>query len=234
MLGSLIDERRDRDYHCTIYRRGEPPDIERWLADRGIVTEARLLPPHGPDPFIEITVDEEVVGIIGIEAIEGLTEPPIIRPGEDNKWSAGYRALFELLDKTVISGMNRRELLAVSREIEDRAFRTGSGTLRASFQTFSTFESQTAVYRTLAAETALDIHLYGVEDWTPPAISGITYHADDAKRLEPYWALAYDGGPDRTQACGLVAEELSDGYTGFWTSDAAVVEEIATRLDEAK
>lgn len=230
MLGTLIADLRD-GHHCTVYRSGETPEIERWLANHGVAIESRTLPRDGPTPFIEIKIDDEVVGVIGIEALEGLIEPPIVRPGRREEVSEGYRVLFEILEKTVVSGMSRPEFLAVSREIEDRAFRVGRGTLRVSFQTLSAFQSQTEVYRTLATETDLEIHIYGVEDWTPPAIKGITYHAEAAERFEPYWALAYDGGPDSTQACGLVAEELSDGYTGFWTSDAAIVEEIAVTLN---
>ena len=101
-----------------------------------------------------------------------------------------------------------------------------------SFQTLSTFKSQTEVYRTLATETDLDIHIYGLDDWTPPTISGVTYHTDGAEGLEPYWALAYGGGPTDSQACGLVAQEHSNEYTGFWTSDPALVEEIRTALSE--
>ncbi|MFW5950436.1 MAG: DICT sensory domain-containing protein [archaeon] len=164
-------------------------------------------------------------------AIEGLLDLPIRLPGDRTDISEGYRVLFELLEKTVFSGMSRRELLAVSREIEDRAFRVGDGTLCVSFQTLSAFRSQTEVYRTLGTETSLDIHIYGVDDWSPPEIAGIAYHAEAAERFEPYWALAYDGGPDETQACGLVAEEYSDEYNGFWTNDAATVDTIATAFD---
>jgi len=231
MFGSLITDQQDREHHCTVYRSGAPPEIERWLATHGVTIESRSLPPGGPTPFIELKVNDEVVGVIGIEAVEGLIEPPIVRPDIGDGTSEGYRVLFEILEKTVVSGMSRREFLAVSREIEDRAFRVGEGTLRVSFQTLSTFKSQTEVYRTLATDTHLEIHIYGVEDWTPPAIDGITYHSKEAERFKSYWSLAYDGGPDSTQACGLVAEELSDGYTGFWTSDSAIVEEIAATLD---
>ncbi|WP_096388945.1 DICT sensory domain-containing protein [Halopenitus persicus] len=227
-LTSLIDELRERDHHVTVYGRGERPEIETWLVTHGVPVASRTLPEGGPDPFIEIRADGEVVGIIGVEAIEGLLEPPIRRPGDRNGVSEGYRALFAILERTVFTGMNRRELLAVSREIEDRAFRVGDGTLHVSFQTFSTFRSQTAVYRTLGTETNLDIHIHGVEDWTPPAIPGVTYHADGTARFDPYWVLAYDGGPDVTQACGLVAEEDRDEYSGFWTNDAATVADIAT------
>lgn len=233
MVNSLIAELRDREHQFTIYRSGDQPDIEVWLADHGVAVESRSLPPGGPEPFVEIKTDGEVVGVIGIEAVEGLLEPPISRPGDRDDISDGYRVLFDVLEKMVLSGMNRRELLAVSREIEDRAYRVGEGTLRVNFQTLSTFRSQTEVYRTLTTETDLDIHIHGLDDWTPPTITGITYHIDEAERFEPYWALAYDGGPTDSQACGLVAQEHSNDYTGFWTNDPALVEEIATALATA-
>jgi len=109
-----------------------------------------------------------------------------------------------------------RESGVVTDEIEDRAFRVGSGTLRASFQRLSTFESQLDVYRTLATETDLDIHVYGRDDWEPPAISGISYHRDPDAALVKYWILAFERDQ---QACGLVAGETDDGYQGFWTDD---------------
>jgi len=228
MLDSLLAELSGRRHRVIAYRSGGRLDVETWLADRGIPVESRALPAGGPSPFLEIRTDGEVSGIIGVEAVEGLLEPPIRRPGDRAGVSEGYRALFDLFDRAVFSGMSRRELLAVSREIEDRAFRVGAGTLWVSFQSLSAFESQADVYRTLGAETDLDIRVYGVEDWTPPPIAGVTYRTDGAAALEPYWVLAYDGGPERTQACGLVAEERSDEYTGFWTNDPSTVEAVAT------
>ena len=230
MLDSLIVEHRKTDHQFTVYRSGDQPALETWLANHGAATESRPLPPGGPDPFIEVKTDGEVVGVIGVNAVERLLKPPVVSLGDRDDISKGYQVLFKALEKTVFSGMHRRDLLAVSREIEDRAFRIGEGTLRVCFQTLSMFTSQTDVYRTLATETALDIHIHGVEDWTPPAITGITYHTKAAEQFEPYWALAYDGGPDEAYACGLVAQEDSDEYTGFWTNESAIVEEIATTL----
>lgn len=232
MFGSLITDLRNRDHRFTIYRSGDQPDIEAWLVDHGAAVDSRSLPPRGPEPFIEISTDGEVVGIIGIEAIEWLLEPPIHSPGERDGISEGYRVLFDVLEKTVFSGMTRRELLAVSREIEDRAYRVGEGTLRVSFQTLSAFRSQTAVYRTLASETALDIHVYGIDEWTPPEITGITYHTTEPERFAPYWALAFDGGAFDEQACGLVAREHANEYTGVWTNDPALVGEISRTLTD--
>ena len=233
MFDSLIAEVQNKDRQFTVYRSGEPTEIEQWLATHGVTIRSRPLPPHWPKPFIEIKANDEVVGVIGVEAIEALIEPPLVTPGERDGISEGYRVLFDILEKTMFSGMNRHDLLAISRGIEDRAFRVGNGILKVSFQTFSTFKSQIELYRTLATETDLDIHIYAIEDWTPPPISGITYHVNAAERFGAYWVLAYDGGTDETQSCGLVGKERSGEFTGFWTNNSAITEEISKTLENA-
>jgi DICT domain-containing protein len=86
------------------------------------------------------------------------------------------------------------------------------------------------VYRRLATETDLDVHVYGAADWNPPEIAGITYHGLGDDALERYWVLAFDGGTDETRACGLVAREEPGGYDGFWTDDPEVVRTILAEL----
>jgi len=229
-FASLIDDLREEEHQIVIYRGDDPLEIETWLAEHGVAVECHWITSDGPDPFIEIKTGSEVIGTIRVDAVEGLLEPPIDRPGDRDGVSEGYGVLFELLEKTVFSGMARRDFLAVSREIEDRAYRVGEGTLWASFQTLSTFKSQAEVYRILCTETSLNVHIYGVDDWSPPLIPGVTYHTESATRFEPYWILAYDGGSDRSQACGLVAQEENDEYTGFWTNDPQTVETISNRF----
>ena len=230
MFDSLLADRRTRDRRFTVYRSDERTDVEAWLADHDVPVESRSLPSGGPDPFVEIEADGEFVGVLGLAALEGLLEPPINRPGEEAAVSEGYRVIFDVFVDTAFTGLARRNLLAVSREIEDRAYRVGTGTLRVSFQTLSTFQSQAEVYRALATATDLDVHVYGAPDWTPPEISGVTYHADETEPVERHWVLAFDGGTEETQACGLVARERSTGYDSFWTDDPDTVTEISAAL----
>ena len=157
-----------------------------------------------------------------------------VPPADREELSAGHRGFFDALAGTVFTSISRQELLAVSREIEDRARRVGDGILHVSFQRLSMFQSQQEVYEQLVAETALDVHVHGVDDWTPPEDSGIHYHAHDDERLAPYWVLAFDGGSDATQASGLVGKERpGEGFTGFWTNDEAMVERIRTAMASA-
>lgn len=228
-LDSILTGVRERDRQLTVYRSEEESDVPERFATQAVRVEVERLPPGGPEPFVVVEDDGAFVGAIAEQELNWLLEPPIERPGDYDDVSEGYRVLFELLDETVFTALTRRQLLAVSREIEDRAYRVGSGTLVAGFQTLSTFESQLDVYRELATETDLDVHVHGAADWSPPAVPGVTYHGDDAHVR--HWALAFDGGPDETQACGLVARETDDGYDGFWTDDAAIVGEILAALE---
>ena len=139
--------------------------------------------------------------------------------------------LLGLLEDTAFTSLDRRQLLGTSREIEDRAFRVGDGTLRVSFQSLSAFENQTEVYRHLAANTDLDIHVYGEADWTPPAIDDITYHETSDDTVERFWVVAFDGGSERGQACALVARAEDDDYTGFWTYDPKSVDDVLAALE---
>lgn len=232
MFDSLLAGVRSRDHAFTVYRGDEPTHVESLFAAHGVEVDVRSLPPAGPDPFVLIETDGEFVGVIGAAELDGLFEPPIVRPGERDGVSAGYRPVFELLDDTVFSSMRRGALLTVSREIEDRAYRVGTGALHASFQRFSAFRPQADAYRHLAADTDLDVHVYGADDWDPPAIPGVGYHAVDDDELGRYWVLAFDGGDDG-QPCGLVAVEESDEYTGFWTDDATLVESILETVTAA-
>ena len=228
---SLFSEIRDRKHQCTVYRQDDDPDLEARFATRNVSIDYRPLPAGGPEAFLVFRKNGEFAGTIGLQQLDRLLEPPIVRPGEHDHLSEGYGALFELLDNTVFTTMDRRQLLVISREIEDRAFRTGNGTLHASFQTNSAFESQLGVYRQLAT-TGLDIHIHAMADRTLPEISGIRYHRYPVDTLGGYWILAFDGGPNATHACGLLARQQTETYDGFWTDDTGIVAKIISELTE--
>ena len=230
MLDRLIEDAQHHQKRITLYADDAETSLDSRFGGSSVTLERKPLPPHGPDPFVTVHVGDQVVGSISLADFEELLAPPIVRPGDREGVSEIYRALFDLLDNTVFDSLDRGQLLGASREIEDRAFRVGHGTLRASFQALSAFRSEVDVYRYLASDTALDVHVYGEADWEPPEISGVTYHRSDARTVSRFWALAFDGGGDETQSCGLVAKEQDDEYAGFWTYDPEIVETIAAEL----
>jgi hypothetical protein len=228
MLDDLIEAAIEPDTRFTVFR-SEETDLEARFAGLGVTVDHRPLPPRGPDPFVVIEEAGAFAGAIPLAELERLLEPPLVRPGDREDVSRGYRVLFDVLDGTVFSALSRRQLLAVSREIEDRALRVGSGTLRACFQSLSTFDAQVDVYRLLAENTSLDIHVYGTPDRDPPDIPGVTYHAV-GERLEPFWVVTFDGGPEAAHPCGLLAREADGEYRGFWTDDPEVVADVTAGL----
>lgn len=233
VFDALLEDAHNREKQFVVYGSDDGAGADELLTTRGVSVTYRDLPPDGPEPFLVVRESGEFVGALALDELEALLAPPVVRPGDRDGASEGYRVLFEALRDTVFTALERSELLAVSREIEERALRVGRGTLRVSFQSLSKFASQTGVYRRLAAATDLDIHVYGADDWTPPEIAGVTYHGDVDPGLEQYWVLAFDGGGSDMQACALLARERRDGYQGCWTNDPETVTEILETLAAA-
>lgn len=227
MFDSLLAELDSRERRFTVYRSGEETDVESRFETHNVAVSHSDLPPGGPEPFMTIEDEEEFAGALPVAQLDRLLEPPIVRPGAGEDVSNGFGVLFEMLDETVFRSMDREQLLAVSREIEDRAARVGEGTLRVRFESRSVFEPQTALYREFAAETELDIHIYGIDD---EPFSGVQFHRLEG--FDPYWVLAFDGGPDRQQACALLARRQGTQFEGFWTYDPELVDRIIRPLAE--
>ncbi|MFC7240340.1 DICT sensory domain-containing protein [Saliphagus sp. GCM10025317] len=231
MLDTYIEAVEEGRKWLTVYSDDDSTDLSDRLAARNATVITRRLPPRGPPPFVTIHDGPTFVGAVSLETLEELLAPPVIRPTDRTGLSEGYRALLEVLEETLFTALDRRQLLATSREIEDRAFRVGNGTVRVGFQRLSAFEHQVPLYRRLGETTRLDIHVYGRPDWEPPSLENVRYHRDEESVLAPFWCLAFDGGEDPMQACALVARERESGFLGFWTYDTDLVGEILEALE---
>ena len=230
-LADLIEEVERRHKRITLYGTPEDAELLDRLATRNADRSHRTLPPGGPPAFVVVRDQAGFAGSIGVAELRELLEPPIYRPWDPGFAGAGYRAIYELLDDAVFASLDRRQLLAAAREIEDRAWRVGSGTLRVGFQRLSAMRDQVPVYARLGEDTDLDVHVYGDDDWTPPDVPGTTLHVEGGEEIGSFWFLAFDGGPERANACGLLAEERSPGvFYGFWTYDPALVERLLAYL----
>lgn len=214
LMSSVREDRKQFD----VYAPDDETAVANVLTAHNVDVERRSLPDGGPGPFLVVKEDGEFAGAIPFSELDGLLEPPLQRPPALEGVSDGYRVLFEALDGTVFTALGRRDLLAVTREIEERAFRVGSGTLRACFQSFDRFRPQVDVYRELAGDTDLDVHVYGTPNWEVPEIAGLTYHELDGGAARRYWVLALEAEAG-TVTNALVAVEREAGYDGFWTDD---------------
>ncbi|MFB6192145.1 MAG: DICT sensory domain-containing protein [Haloarculaceae archaeon] len=233
-LASFLAEAERRRTTAIHYGADDGEDLAAQFDARNVEIRRRELPPGGPDPFLVLRRDGSFRGAVTVGFLRSYLRPPLDRPTDATGLSSAYRALFELLDDTVFGSLTRRQLLATSREIEDRARRTGRGTLHAGFQSLSAFRAQRSVYRELAGGTDVDVHVYAA-DASPADLADlpVTVHAaaDSDGPIGRYWFLAFDGGSDDGRACALVAEQRGESsYYGAWTYDPALVERVLSAL----
>lgn len=156
----------------------------------------------------------------------GLTGPPA---------SAGrsYEPILEELDETTFTSRDDRRMRATTREIEDRAWRTG-GTLYAGFQRYSRLDERLSVYERLGRNPALDVTALAYPD------AELSDHDDTfdvyperTSELRDVRFVAFDGGGDEERKCALLAEEREPRrFYGVWTYDPETVDYVFDHVDD--
>lgn len=200
--------------------------LEARLATRNLAVEHRQLPALNEDAFVVVRDESGFQGALKLADLLEFLAPPIPRREERDTLSPAYQAVYDLLDDTVFVSLDRRQLLATSRELEDRAWRTGRGRMHVGFQRDDAFAAQTDVYRALAAETDIDIHVYLPEGAAGSLreVDGLTVHSEPEGLIDDYWFILFDDAVDGTQNCALVAkDEGGRRYRAFWTYDPELV-----------
>ncbi len=220
----------------SIYAPQPQPDIVDWFQTGVDAVDYRSLPDEtaASQSFFSIHEDETFVAAVSLDSAREFLEPPIYEPWTDAFDDAAYRRLIDVFESTVWRSLDRRQLLAVSREIETRAWNVGSGTLRVGFQQATALEAMAPAYARLAAETALDIHVYITDDWNRPSIPGVTIHTNGGDEIGSFWVLAFDGDGDPLRTSGLIARERADsGFDGLWTDETQLVARLERALRAA-
>ena len=237
-VSTLLRRFEDSDVTMTVYGPPATATVADRLASQGIDATWRTLPTGNQNAFVVIHRDGAFAETVPLTALQaflckstiGSEVSATVDSGPPDS-DPGRQLLYSALADTLLSSLTPAQLLATSREFEDRAYRVGEGTLRVSFQSLSVFRSQRARYETLASDTDLDIHVYGRDDWEPPAIPGISFHPLTDTVLEQVWLLAFDAAGDDQNKCALVAEESGDGtFRGFWTYSPRLVDETMAAI----
>jgi|GEM_PF-1912775 len=147
---------------------------------------------------------------------------------------AGIRQFLARLDNRVytVTKEHRTPMVAVSRQIEQQAFAAGEGAIHAGFQRLSRLRDRRHTldtYRTLA-EPGVDVSVYGVPDWIPSAIDGVTvYGDDDGDVVGDYWFVVVDN--DRGGGALVAREDEPGTYTGFWTFRPSLVADVVETIE---
>lgn len=175
--------------------------------------------------------DDAVLAAVDLADLADLDGPVTAGVGETRAFSP----LLEHLDDATFTSYDPEQILAATREMEDRAWRTGTGELHAGFQRTAALRAQKGVYEDLARKR-LDIHVYCVPAPDVPAVEGVTIHLEDTPEIRRSWFVVYDGDGDPNHACALLAEERGDPdertFYGFWTYDPTVVGRVLDHLHD--
>jgi len=230
-LTELIAGVEDHEKTLTVFNaeEGTLDVLREQFHDRNVSVVGEGTPSGKPAAFAVLADGEEFVTAADIETIressEGKTEPGF--EGES------YRPILDHLDETMFTSYDIEQMVAASREIEDRAWRIGKGTLHSGFQKLSILADQMKIYEQLAEKDALDVHAYAVPDTdVPEHDTDLTIHVERSDEIERSWFVAYDGAGVDVNKCALLAEEREPrSFYGFWTYDPSTVDWIIDHLE---
>ena len=200
-------------------------DLRERFADRNLRVETATMN-GGPESFGVLGQTGTFLTAIDLEE---LTEPETQR---DPEFVAGtYRPILDHLDETMFTSYSAGEMLAASREIEDRAWRIGAGELHAGFQTLDVFSKELTTYERLGSKQGLSVHAYAAPEGTLPNLKHVTLHVERNGEIRKTWFVVYDGAGVDDNKCALLAEEREDGdYYGFWSYDPSTVDYMIDHL----
>jgi len=230
-LTELIAGVEDHQKTLTIFNAGPTAaeDLRERFADRNVHVQTEQTESGRPGEFITLSEDEEVIAAASLNSFTDSLDEGRQYITRDN---SPYASILDHLDETMFTSWSIQRMTAASREIEDRAWRVGSGTLHAGFQTLSTLQGELDLYERLG-ETDVEVHAYCVPDVEPPEYSTFSLHLERSDEIADSWFVVFDGGGDPTQKCALLAEEREPReFYGFWTYDESTVDWIIDYLEE--
>ena len=204
-------------------------ELEEQFSTRNVEVVRRTFPSR--EFLVVRDADGEFQGALGIETLRAIVSPETHPPWVLSDAGSDASELFDFLDNTLFTAYDRRQMLAVSREIEERAWRADAGTLYAGFQNAGAFRAQVPVYDRFARESGVAVRIFIEDGWNEDLDDGIDVVSDTGGEIGRYWFVLFDGGGSDLNAGGLLAEEREPGtYYGFWTHDPEFVEEITSYL----
>jgi len=205
---------------------GVPETLREHFADRSVAVEA-VTGAGGPENYVVLSKDGEFLTAAAVDAV--------LNPTHSTESHFGNRRetpVLDHLDETMFTSYDPDQMVSASREIEDRAWRIGSGRLHAGFQKLSIIGTQLDVYEQLGGREDLDVHAYGYPDEELFGHQNFTVHVERAEEIATSWFVVYDGAGVDSNKCALLAEERDPReFYGFWTYDPDTVDWMVDHLE---
>jgi len=245
-ISAFIDALDDREKTITVLNRESVDPLYRMLVEMFESEGVTVAESSDPDsPGDVVLLQDEQTGNLAVSRLDDVSETLLLVnsdlyvtgtvPIEDVETP---QVVAHLSDVTFrVSDKQKFLLIHISRHIESLALETGSGVVHSSFQRLSRLRDErgtTRAYESLV-DTGLDVHVYGVDDWEPPAFADeMTVHAGDSEELRNSWFVVHDGDGNDDRKAALVAQETSPNeYRGYWTFEPRLVDEILGYLQDA-
>jgi DICT domain-containing protein len=232
-LRDIVATVEGQERSLTVYappeKTGLANELEEYFTSQHVSIRFRACGAE-EQPRAELTAPDsgERLAAVELSSLERLVSGD--PPEDPSVGSRPYAPLLAHLDESTFTSYDEAQMLTTSREIEDRAWRAGTGHLVAGFQQFSNFRSQADAYRTLG-QTDLEIDIYATPDVDPPE-GPYDLHATTDPDVIETWFVAFDGDGDPGQASALLAEERAQGeFYGFWTYDKDLVDTIVAAAE---
>jgi DICT domain-containing protein len=230
-LTELIAGVEDHEKTLTVFNadNGTVETLREQFHDRNVAISGEGTPSGKPEAFV-VLADED--GFVTAADVETVVDPDT-EPTDPGFEGGSYQPILDHLDETMFTSYDIEQMVAASREIEDRAWRVGKGSIHSGFQKLSILEGQMDIYAQLAEKESLDVHAYAVPDAeVPDHDTSLTIHVERSDEIERSWFVAYDGAGIDVNKCALLAEEREPrSFYGFWTYDPSTVDFIIEHLE---
>lgn len=234
-LGDAVEDVERRRKRLEVYTDDTEiaAELGRQFATRNVDVEHRAVPRATDPGFVVLRSGTgDFRGALGLEQFEAILSPEIHPPWELTASDTDTADLFDFLANTLFSSYDRRQMLAATREIEERAWRVGAGRLYTGFQREQAVTTQQQVYEGLASHDNLAVTVFVRDDWRD-RVEDVTVVSGTNGEVGGFWFVVFDGDDRDLQKCALLAQERRPGlFYGFWTYDPAVVDDLVGYLEE--
>jgi len=208
-------------------------DLRGYFATQNVVVTSQQTASGSPAGIAVLRLDDEVLASVPVDQLQELVDGGALQSDSLGVDDANYHEILGHLKETTFTSYNKRQMVLISHEIEDRAMRVDSGRLLTGFQYNSKLLDQQTLYEQLGT-TNLDIHTFAVPDGNPVDIDGVTHHAEDIDEIRRSWFVVFDGGGENKFKTALLAtEQAPNQFYGFWSDDPGIVDRLDGYLDGA-
>lgn len=229
-FGRIEGRRKTLEVYTTAERTVR--ELERQFASKNVAVTRNAYAANDGGEFVVVRgPDGETRAAIGIEQLQATIAPDVHPPWERSETDTDLAVVFDFLDDTLFTSFDRRQMLAASREIEERAWRVGRGVLYVGFQRSSALAAQATVYEQFARDTDVEVTVFVEDEPAGGPDDGIDVVTSARAEIGRFWFVLFDGAGNDQSKCGLLAEERAPGqFYGFWTYEPGRVDEIVAYL----